>query len=140
MRRYITFITLVAVSLRGFLAHVHLCKVSRDSRGSAISGDEKWRDASYQVHVKVDCSSRDMVQIPTGVSSDVTEFDMRGNKIDFVQENDFMNMVDLRVLILADNSIRTLQGRCFRHLRYLERLDLNDNNIEFFNSEVFVGL
>ena len=140
MQCYITFITLVAVSLRGFLAHVHLCKVSRDSRGSAISGDEKWRDASYQVHVKVDCSSRDMVQIPTGVSSDVTELDMRGNKIDFVQENDFMNMVDLRVLILADNSIRTLQGRCFRHLRYLERLDLNDNNIEFFNSEVFVGL
>ena len=86
MRRYITFITLVAVSLRGFLAHGHLCNVSRDSRGSAISS-EKWHDAGNQVHVKVDCSSRYMVQIPTGVSNDVTELDLRGNKIDFVQEN-----------------------------------------------------
>ena len=139
MRRYITFITLVAVSLRGFLAHGHLCNVSRDSRGSAISS-EKWHDGGNHVHVKVDCSSRDMVQIPTGVSNDVTELDLRGNKIDFVQENVFMNMVNLRVLILAENSIRTLQGRCFCHLRYLERLDLNDNNIDFFNSSVFVGL
>ena len=139
MRRYITFITLVAVSLRGFLAHGHLCNVSRYSRGSAISS-EKWHDAGNQVHVKVDCSSRDIVQIPTGVSNDVTELDLRGNKIDFVQENVFMNMVNLRVLILAENSIRTLQGRCFCHLSYLERLDLNDNNIDFFNSSVFVGL
>ena len=133
MQCYITFITLVAVSLRGFLAHGHLCNVSRDSRGSAISGDEKWHDASYQVHVKVDCSSREMVQIPTGVSSDVTELDLRGNKIDFVLENDFMNMVNLRVLILADNFIKTLEGRCFRNLSYLERLDLNDNKIKKFN-------
>ena len=139
MRRYITFITLVAVSLRGFLAHGHLCNVSRDSRVSAISC-EKWHDAGNQVYVKVDCSSRDMVQIPTGVSNDVTELDLRGNKIDFVQENVFMNMVNLRVLILAENSIRTLQGRCFCHLSYLERLDLNDNNIDFFNPLVFVGL
>ena len=139
MRRYITFITLVAVSLRGFLAHGHLCNVSRYSRGSAISS-EKWQDAGNQVHVKVDCSSRDMVQIPTGVSNDVTELDLRGNKIDFVQENVFMNMVNLLVLILAENSIRTLQGRCFCHLSYLERLDLNDNNMDFFNLFVFVGL
>ena len=139
MRRYITFITLVAVSLRGFLAHGHLCNVSRYSRGSAISS-EKWQDAGNQVHVKVDCSSRDMVQIPTGVSNDVTELDLRGNKINFVQENVFMNMVNLLVLILAENSIRTLQGRCFCHLSYLERLDLNDNNIDFFYLFVFVGL
>ena len=140
MRRYITFITLVAVSLRGFLAHGHLCNVSRDSRGTAIFGDKKWRDASYQVHVKVDCSSRDMVQIPRDVSSDVTELDLRGNKIYFVQENDFIKMVNLRVLTLTNNSIRTLHARCFRHLTYLERLDLSENHIEIFHSEVFVGL
>ncbi|KAI0239996.1 hypothetical protein LSAT2_009304 [Lamellibrachia satsuma] len=140
MRRYITFVTLVAVSIRGFLARGHLCNLSRGTTGSAISSDAKWRDVDSQGHVKVDCSSRDMVQIPTDVSSDVTELDLRGNKIHLVQENDFTHMVNLRVLILARNAIKTLQGRCFYHLRYLEQLDLNYNNIECFNSDTFVGL
>ncbi|KAI0241516.1 hypothetical protein LSAT2_024492, partial [Lamellibrachia satsuma] len=140
MRRYIRFVTLAAVCIHGFLAHGHLCNVSRDTRSSATSGDEKWRDAGNRGQVKVDCSSRDMVHIPTDVSSDVTELDLQGNKIDFVQENDFVNMANLRVLILADNSLKKLQGRCFGHLLHLQRLDLTHNNIECFSSDVFVGL
>ena len=46
----------------------------------------------------------------------------------------------MRVLILSNNRIKTLQRHCFRKLLQLERLDLTENNIESLPSGVFVGL
>ncbi|KAI0227539.1 hypothetical protein LSAT2_021977, partial [Lamellibrachia satsuma] len=49
-------------------------------------------------------------------------------------------MTNLRILILANSFITTLENHCFRNLIHLEQLALNDNDITSLESDVFVGL
>ncbi|KAI0240812.1 hypothetical protein LSAT2_008437 [Lamellibrachia satsuma] len=129
-----------AASLPSYVASQRPCALSRVSKEPPSSGTEKGSATVGQVYVKVNCSSRGIVQIPKDVHTDVTNLDLSGNYISFVGEDDFLNMLDLHDLDLSSNSMRALEGRCFRQLRHLERLDLSNNNITSFTSDVFSGL
>ena len=78
--------------------------------------------------------------MPRNIASDVTDLDLAGNNISCVLEDDFVNTTNLRVLVLSNSRIKTLQRHCFHKLLQLERLDLTGNNIASLPSGVFVGL
>ena len=111
-----------------------LCDETRTSGGHSNNTRES---VSY---VKADCRSRELLRVPTYLSKNVTQLDLGGNKLSLIRKDDFANIRYLRVLLLADNSIRSLECRCFLYLRYLERLDLRNNDVTSFTRDTFVGL
>ena len=139
-KRQIVLVTCIAITLRLSLATSQGCKLSRGSGESLTVGHEKWLTSGGDSRVRMDCRSRGITRVPTNIASDVTDLDLAGNNISYVLENDFVNRTNLRVLILSNSRIKTLQRHCFHKLLQLERLDLTGNNIESLPSGVFVGL
>ena len=142
MSRYLktSMLVFIALYISAADASRRPCKLTRDFRKSTISGNEELHVVGNQFPLTVDCSSRNIVHIPTYIGSDVAELFLNGNGITKVRSNDFANVPNLRALVLSHNSIRTLESRCFRHLGKLERLDLNDNDLTSISADAFVGL
>ena len=130
----------MALCITGAVASGHPCKLTRDFGKSSTSGHDKWRAVIGEPPLYVNCSSRDIIRIPTNIERNATRLDLSRNRISRVRTDDFVNVPNLRVLDLSDNSIRTLESRCFHRLGNLERLDLNDNNMTSLSPDVFVGL
>ena len=135
-----SLLVFVALCIIGAVASGHPCKHTRDFGKSSTSGHVKWSAVVGQPPFYVNCSSRDIIRIPTNIDRNATRLDLSRNRISRVRTDDFVNVPNLRVLDLSYNSIRTLESRCFRRLGNLERLDLNDNNMASLSPDVFVGL
>ena len=129
--------TLTIVTLLCNVSMLDSRRICDETRTSGTHSNNMRESVSY---VKADCRSRDLLRVPTDLSNNVTELDLGGNKLLIIRKDDFENIRYLRVLILADNSIRSLECRCFLNLRYLERLDLRNNEVTSFTRDTFVGL
>ncbi|XP_030420400.1 toll-like receptor 2 type-2 isoform X4 [Gopherus evgoodei] len=76
-----------------------------------------------------DCSSMDLSTIPSGLTTDVTGLNLSYNSIEHVRENDLKLGVNLRVLLLQSNQVRTIDKDSFIFLGKLEHLDLSNNKL-----------
>uniref|UniRef100_A0A8C0FZB0 Toll like receptor 2 n=1 Tax=Chelonoidis abingdonii TaxID=106734 RepID=A0A8C0FZB0_CHEAB len=81
-----------------------------------------------------DCSSMDLSTIPSGLTTDVTGLNLSYNSIEHVRENDLKLGVNLRVLLLQSNQVRTIDKDSFIFLGKLEHLDLSNNKLTHFSS------
>ena len=132
MQRTLTVVTL--------LCNLSMLDSRRICDETLTSGGHSNNTTESVPYVKVDCRSRELLRVPTYLSDNVTQLDLGGNQLLIIRKDDFVNVPYMRVLILADNSISTLECRCFLHLRYLERLDLRNNEVTSFTRDAFVGL
>ena len=130
-------ITFIALSLRSSLASSLHCA---HSSGPSSVGHNKWLSSDAYSGVVVDCRARSLTRVPRYTKSNVTELDLSRNNISTIGQDDFVNMTNLRILVLANSFITTLENHCFRHLIHLEQLAFNDNDITSLQSGVFVGL
>ena len=128
------FVTFIAISLRSSLVSSLHCA---HSSGPSSVGHNKWLSSDTYSGVVVDCRSHNLTRVPRYTRSNVTELDLSRNNIG---KDDFVNMTNLRILILSNSFIATLENHCFRNLIHLEQLALNDNDITSLESDVFVGL
>ena len=108
--------------------------------GSSIIDHNKWLTLDVYPRVVVDCKSRGMSRVPKLDTNDVTELDLSKNKIATIYENDFVNMTELRILVLASSFVQELHDNCFLKLKRLEQLALHDNDIKTIQPAAFAGL
>ena len=108
--------------------------------GSSIVDHNKWLTLDGYPHIVVDCKSRGMTRVPTLHTNDVTDLDLSKNNIATIYENDFANMTELRILVLASSVVEVLHDNCFLKLTRLEQLALHDNKIKTIQPAAFAGL
>ena len=108
--------------------------------GSSIVDHNKWLSLDVYSRVVVDCKSRGMSRVPKLDRNDVTELDLSKNNITTIYENDFVNMTELRILVLASSFVEALHDNCFLMLTRLEQLALHDNDLKTFQPAAFAGL
>ncbi|XP_068439542.1 reticulon-4 receptor-like 2 [Clinocottus analis] len=96
----------------------------------------------YESSDLVDCRSRGLVRVPPRVPRGTWLLDLNGNQLTEVQRGSFAGLWALKVLLVSNNSIQTLQPQfhaiatlyisapqCLSSLRFLERLDLSSNRL-----------
>ncbi|XP_045924620.1 leucine-rich repeat-containing G-protein coupled receptor 4 [Micropterus dolomieu] len=85
----------------------------------------------YESSDLVDCQSRGLVQVPPSVPHGTWLLDLRGNKMTEVRTGSFIGLWSLKVLLMSNNSIQTLQPQSLSSLQFLERLDLSFNQLRW---------
>ena len=108
--------------------------------GSSIVEHNKWLTLDAYPRVVVDCKSRGMSRVQKLYTNVVTELDLSKNNITTIYKNDFVNMTELRILVLANSFVNALHDNCFLKLTHLEQLALHNNDIKTFQPAVFAGL
>ena len=108
--------------------------------GSSIFEHNKWLTLDVYPRVVVDCKSRGMSRVPKLDTNNVTELDLSKNNIMTIYKNDFVNMTELRILVLPSSYVQALHDNCFLKLKRLEQLALHDNDIKTFQPAAFAGL
>lgn len=63
----------------------------------------------YESSDLVDCRSRGLVQVPLSVPHGTWLMDLSGNKLTEVRSRSFMGLWTLKILLMSNNSIQTLQ-------------------------------
>ncbi|XP_072025835.1 LOW QUALITY PROTEIN: slit homolog 2 protein-like [Amphiura filiformis] len=86
---------------------------------------------------RVDCTNRDLQEIPPGIPTNVERLDLGGNNISRVRKGDFDSLRMLRILQLSDNRLVTVEQGAFSSLRRAERLDLSHNYLMVLPRKVF---
>ncbi|XP_042369617.1 slit homolog 1 protein-like, partial [Plectropomus leopardus] len=94
----------------------------------------------YESSDLVDCRSRDLVQVPSSVPHGTWLLDLSGNKLTEVHTRSFMGLWSLKILLMSNNSIQTLQPQCLSSLQFLERLDLSFNRLRWLPQHFFQSL
>ncbi|XP_067343249.1 reticulon-4 receptor-like 2 isoform X2 [Channa argus] len=79
----------------------------------------------YESSDLVECRSRGLVQVPPSVPHGSWLLDMSGNKLSEVHNRSFKGLWSLKILLLSNNSIQTLQPQ------FLEKLDLSFNQLRW---------
>ena len=87
----------------------------------------------------VNCSSRQLPEIPRDIPSSTTHLDLNHNRIKALK-NDLVHLTHLKDLSLAHNRLESLTDEQFSMLTHLERLDLSANMIETISSMAFSNL
>ena len=108
--------------------------------GSSIIEYNKWLTLDIYPRVVVDCKSRGMSRVPKLDTNDVTVLDLSKNNITTMYKSDFVNMTELRILVLASSLVKALHDNCFLKLTRIEQLALHDNDVKTFQPAVFAGL
>ncbi|XP_068610931.1 reticulon-4 receptor [Brachionichthys hirsutus] len=76
-----------------------------------------------------DCRLRGLVRVPAGVPRGTRLLDLSGNELTDVHAGSFVGLWSLRILLMSNSSIRTLQPQSLSSLQFLERLDLSVNRL-----------
>lgn len=63
----------------------------------------------YESSDLVDCRSRGLVQVPPGVPHGTWLLDLSGNKLTEVRSRSFVGLWSLKILLMSNSSIQTLQ-------------------------------
>ncbi|KAF3704189.1 Reticulon-4 receptor Nogo receptor [Channa argus] len=85
----------------------------------------------YESSDLVECRSRGLVQVPPSVPHGSWLLDMSGNKLSEVHNRSFKGLWSLKILLLSNNSIQTLQPQSLSSLQFLEKLDLSFNQLRW---------
>lgn len=76
-----------------------------------------------------DCSSMNLIHFPSRLPSGVQYLDLSNNNIYQINGNDLKAYVQLKILLLQSNEIKTINDDAFNSNRNLEHLDLSYNNL-----------
>ncbi|XP_055314702.1 protein slit isoform X2 [Sitodiplosis mosellana] len=98
--------------------------------GGTSSIDQKCPRVCTCTGQTVDCSHRDLQQVPRRIPLDAERLDLQGNNITVIFEMDFQHLSKLRILQLTDNEIHTIEKDAFQDLISMERLRLNNNRLK----------
>ncbi|XP_029312555.1 decorin-like [Cottoperca gobio] len=85
----------------------------------------------YESSDLVDCRSRGLVRVPPSVPHGTWLLDLCGNKLTEVHTRSFVGLWSLRILLMSNNSIQSLQPQSLASLQFLERLDLSFNQLRW---------
>ncbi|KAK5851135.1 hypothetical protein PBY51_001952 [Eleginops maclovinus] len=85
----------------------------------------------YESSDLVDCRSRALVRVPPSVPHGTWLLDLRGNMLTEVHSRSFMGLWSLKILLMSNNSIQTLQPQSLSSLQFLERLALSFNQLRW---------
>ncbi|XP_062298240.1 reticulon-4 receptor [Scomber scombrus] len=85
----------------------------------------------YESSDLVDCRSRGLLRVPNSVPHGTWLLDLSGNQLAEVCTRSFMGLWSLKILIMSNNSIQTLQSQSLSSLQFLERLDLSLNQLRW---------
>jgi len=92
----------------------------------------------------VNCSGRELLQIPEDVPAEATTLLLSGNQLARVPDDVFSHLQELRELDLSANVIASLQRNAFRGLGNLKELNLFRNKLVFgpraYPDDVFLPL
>ncbi|XP_020773988.2 slit homolog 2 protein [Boleophthalmus pectinirostris] len=84
----------------------------------------------YELSDLVDCQSRGLASVPSGIPHGTWLLDLSGNRMTQVQSRSFRGLWSLKILLISNNSIQTLQPESLSSLEFLERLDLSYNRLK----------
>ncbi|XP_074519962.1 uncharacterized protein LOC141785514 [Halichoeres trimaculatus] len=85
----------------------------------------------YESSALVDCQSCGLVRVPPSVPHGTWMMDLGGNRLTEVHSRSFMGLWSLKILLMSNNSIHSLQPQSFLSLHFLERLDLSFNRLRW---------
>ncbi|XP_041820075.1 leucine-rich repeat-containing protein 17 [Chelmon rostratus] len=88
----------------------------------------------------LDCSSKDLNNIPADLPSDIVKMDLSRNSITHLRPKQFLLSKDLKLLNLSSNSLRRIDTAAFAGLLYLRELDLSNNSLHYFQYGVLEDL
>ena len=86
---------------------------------------------------KMDCSHRNLVDIPILDKNRTTMLDLSHNQLQEIHGSPFENLPNLAILDLSNNMISKLNSAVFKGLNSLLKLDLEDNELLSLSSDVF---
>ncbi|XP_042681074.1 relaxin receptor 1-like isoform X3 [Centrocercus urophasianus] len=87
----------------------------------------------------VDCTAQNLSAVPR-LSPNVTQLDLKRNKIHTLLDNQFAGCWSLRKLFLQNNKIRVISPKAFAGLSQLRMLMLDNNRIARITPATFSGL
>lgn len=78
-----------------------------------------------------ECIKQNLTQIPTGLSSEIQNFDLTGNRISHLTHDAFsrVHLVNLHRLVLRKCEIESIHTDAFNGLKIVIEIDLSANNI-----------
>ncbi|CAJ1080086.1 reticulon-4 receptor-like 2 [Xyrichtys novacula] len=85
----------------------------------------------YESSSLVDCQARGLARVPPSIPHSTWMLDLVGNRLTEVRSRSFVGLWSLRILLMSNNSIQTLQPQAFSSLHFLERLDLSFNRLRW---------
>ncbi|XP_074554533.1 leucine-rich repeat-containing protein 17 [Halichoeres trimaculatus] len=88
----------------------------------------------------LDCSNKDLINIPSNLPSDIVKMDMSRNSITHLRPKQFLLSKDLKLLNLSSNNLQRLDTAAFAGLLYLRELDLSNNSLHYFQYGVLEDL
>ncbi|XP_071115446.1 toll-like receptor 4 [Haliotis cracherodii] len=88
----------------------------------------------------VDCSSRNLSEVPVNFPTNTSFINLRKNKLSTILNNSFQELSSVRVLNLSDNHISLLEANAFTGLPNLEELYLQLNALKLNHSSYPPGI
>ncbi|CAJ1054956.1 leucine-rich repeat-containing protein 17-like [Xyrichtys novacula] len=88
----------------------------------------------------LDCSSKELKNIPSNLPSDIVKMDLSSNSITHLRPKQFLLSKDLKLLNLSSNNLQKLDTAAFDGLLYLRELDLSNNSLHYFQYGVLEDL
>ncbi|XP_011605484.1 leucine-rich repeat-containing protein 17 [Takifugu rubripes] len=90
--------------------------------------------------VRMDCSNRDLSEVPAGIPEDVVHIDLSNNSINHLKAKDFLGTKSLKVLNISNNNMQHADTGSFSGLLHLQKLDLSNNSLHFIQYGVLEDL
>ncbi|KAI9516825.1 hypothetical protein NQZ68_011302 [Dissostichus eleginoides] len=88
----------------------------------------------------LDCSNKDLNNIPSDLPSDLVKMDLSRNTIKHLRPKQFLLSKDLKLLNLSSNSLQRIDTAAFAGLLHLRELDLSNNSLHYFQYGVLEDL
>ncbi|KAM3587860.1 uncharacterized protein V6R79_015484 [Siganus canaliculatus] len=88
----------------------------------------------------LDCSSKDLNNIPSDLPSDIVKMDLSRNNIRHLRPKQFLLSKDLKLLNLSSNNLQRIDTASFAGLLYLRELDLSNNSLQYFHYGILEDL
>ncbi|XP_037623196.1 leucine-rich repeat-containing protein 17-like [Sebastes umbrosus] len=79
--------------------------------------------------IRMDCSSRGLTEVPTGVPEDVVHIDLSHNSIRHLKARDFQGARSLRTLNISHNNMERFDTASLSGLLHLRELDVSNNSL-----------
>lgn len=86
------------------------------------------------------CVQRNLIYMPRGLPSTGKQLYVFQNKINILQQQDFVELGELEMLDLSQNSLSEIPDGVFSPLSSLHNLDLSSNYITHISKDSFIGL
>nr|AIO08151.1 variable lymphocyte receptor C [Petromyzon marinus] len=88
----------------------------------------------------VDCSSKTLADVPTGIPASTERLQLNYNQLTGIPSTAFQGLTQLTILVLQNNALQSLPVGVFDRLINLDKLYLNMNQLKSLPPSVFDSL